>query len=733
MDDDSDVFRDDDSSVASSISGAGFGEQGDDNNNGGQELEESASQLIPSPYEQLMLSPNIVFDTIVTGHVGTLSYILDDVIVFARDRHNEFDMSHVIPELPTNFKVTQLMFPNRVLSAPVIRPDLLKAFVVNNEPLAIDDADDDAVHNSIISPGSTVTLPKVSLPVRIFVHRIHERLDMEGADIVRCFPTVFRNLAELPTGTLKQVFRFELMSGVKNRSAATNLHFLFLAYKMTLTEEIDDALEKLKRKGLVTSKRGALRDYDRTFPRTQVFINTHLSIRNGPLYWSRYRGKVHMMAKEFGQPHVYLTFSLNWRNLEECARQIYDQLKDHMYFSFFGRSFQQLDWIHKSALLSSDPVLVAKYFDTRCKAMMRLMNTHRTTWGRNNEIVHFVTRTEQTRRGNPHMHMLACIKSIPRQEAIHHNHHHPDNNQRQHRRPMGELMRVCAEFITTEHTAFQVHSHNIHCGWAANEGFMSCKKGFPRIPIRLAMYVRPFAQKNNIIAVNIIPPTASPAHDDDATPPPPPSPPVVVVGENTQPPENIDHFRQVLSDMKSWLARHYDTRVGATTTFDAFLAQFGVSDDEYENVILRLSVADFGRVLPARLVANVMVNDYNQVLADAWKGHMDMQIVVDSSRLIDYVGKAPDHVASKQLLAVAQAQGRTFPPLRYLVDLKDMRDTETVSAVEAAFIALSMPLFKTSIGDVFMSTQSKEFRRGFRKSKAELEQLPEDSRQVLVQ
>ncbi|CAG7821838.1 unnamed protein product [Allacma fusca] len=115
--------------------------------------------------------------------------------------------------------------------------------------------------------------------------------------------------------------------------------------------------------------------------------------------------------------------------------------------------------------------------------------------------------------------------------------------------------------------------------------------------------------------------------------------------------------------MKSWLAEHHRTRVRATTTFDAFLELFGVSEDEYENVILRLSV-EFGRVLPARLVANAMVNDYNQVLADAWKGHMDMQIVVDSSRLIDYVGKAPNHVASKQLLAVAQAQGRTFPPLR---------------------------------------------------------------------
>ncbi|CAG7821839.1 unnamed protein product [Allacma fusca] len=138
-----------------------------------------------------------------------------------------------------------------------------------------------------------------------------------------------------------------------------------------------------------------------------------------------------------------MTFSLNWRNLEKCARQIYDQLKDQRYFSFFGRSFEQFDWIHKSALLSSDPVLVAKYFETRCKAMRRLMNTHRTPWGRNNAIVHFVTRTEQTRRGNPHMHMLAWIKSIPRQEAIHH-HHHPDNNQRQHRRrQMGELVRLC--------------------------------------------------------------------------------------------------------------------------------------------------------------------------------------------------------------------------------------------------------------------------------------------------
>ncbi|CAG7816812.1 unnamed protein product [Allacma fusca] len=333
--------------------------------------------------------------------------------MFARERNNEFDMSHVIPELPTNCKVTQLMFSNRVLSVPVIRPDVLNAvsheivtymyyndgdeqhvlrrrpnilnhpdiwrgqFVVTNEPLAIDDDDD---HDPVISPASTVTLPKVSLPVRISVHRIHERLDMEGADIVRCFHTVFRSLAEMPTGTLKQVFRFELMSGV-NRTAATNLHFLFLAFKMTLTKEIDDALEKLKRKGPVTTKRVALRNYVREFPRTQMYINTHLSIRNDPLYWRRYRGKVHMMAKEF----------------------------DHSYFEFFGRSFQDLDWKHKTALLSSEPVLVAKYFETRCKAMMSLMKTHRTPWGRNNETVHFVSRTERTRRGNPHMHMLAWI------------------------------------------------------------------------------------------------------------------------------------------------------------------------------------------------------------------------------------------------------------------------------------------------------------------------------------
>ncbi|CAG7829182.1 unnamed protein product [Allacma fusca] len=144
---------------------------------------------------------------------------------------------------------------------------------------------------------------------------------------------------------------------------------------MTLTEEIDDALDKLKRKGPVTTKRIALRDYDREFPRTQVYINTHLSIRNGTLYRSRLQGKVNMMAKEFGQPHVYMTFLLNWRNLEECARQIYGQLKDHCYFEFFGRSFQDLDWKHKTALLSSEPVLMAKYFETRCKAMMSLMKT----------------------------------------------------------------------------------------------------------------------------------------------------------------------------------------------------------------------------------------------------------------------------------------------------------------------------------------------------------------------
>ncbi|CAG7725279.1 unnamed protein product [Allacma fusca] len=119
--------------------------------------------------------------------------------------------------------------------------------------------------------------------------------------------------------------------------------------------------------------------------------------------------------------------------------------------------------------------------------------------------------------------------------------------------------------------------------------------------------------------------------------------------------------------MKSWLARNHGTWVGASTTFDWFLELFGVSEEEYVNVILTLRV-DYVRVLPARLPVNAMVPDYNQVLADAWKGHLDMQTVVDSIRLIDYVGTTPNHVTSRQLLLVAQAKGRTFPPLRYVVD-----------------------------------------------------------------
>ncbi|CAG7824203.1 unnamed protein product [Allacma fusca] len=164
---------------------------------------------------------------------------------------------------------------------------------------------------------------------------------------------------------------------------------------------------------------------------------------------------------------------------------------------------------------------------------------------------------------------------------------------------------------------------------------MSCVKGFPRLPVRQAMYVRPCAP---IVNIPPTPPQDAAAAAGGNSPPPPPTPPLE---GNTQP-ENIDHFRQVLSQMKLWPARHHGTRVGATTTFDAFLELFGV-------------------------------------LADAWKGHMDMQIVVDSSRLIDYVGETPNHVASKKLLAVAKAQVPTFPPeVLGSPVLDDMSGTETM-------------------------------------------------------
>ncbi|CAG7829183.1 unnamed protein product [Allacma fusca] len=152
-------FMVDSVTIPVSSSGAGFGEQGGDNNNddtpdddSGQELQESARFCRP------VIRPDV--PKAVSQEILTYMY------------YNDGDEQHVLRRRPNILH----------------HPDIWRGqFVVTNEPLGIDGDDD---HDPVISPASTVTLPKVSLPVRICVHPIHEKLDMEGADIVRCFPSV---------------------------------------------------------------------------------------------------------------------------------------------------------------------------------------------------------------------------------------------------------------------------------------------------------------------------------------------------------------------------------------------------------------------------------------------------------------------------------------------------------------------------------------------------------------
>lgn len=166
-------------------------------------------------------------------------------------------------------------------------------------------------------------------------------------------------------------------------------------------------------------------------------------------------------------------------------------------------------------------------------------------------------------------------------------------------------------------------------------------------------------------------------------------------------------------------------------SFDELLTNSQVTEERYLQALKETSCKT---IILQRDPLESFVNNYNPDLLSIWKTNMDIQYVTDpwacAMYILSYISKGEREMG--QLLKEASKESERNDNIR--LQLKKFGNVflthREVSAQEAVYRALSMPLKKTSKKSIFINTSIPSDRIHILKSKNQLEQLDGESDDV---
>ena len=167
--------------------------------------------------------------------------------------------------------------------------------------------------------------------------------------------------------------------------------------------------------------------------------------------------------------------------------------------------------------------------------------------------------------------------------------------------------------------------------------------------------------------------------------------------------------------------------------FCQFLAKCGVSEDTY--ILAIRSGLKRKQVFLKRQVKDVRVNAHNMDILRIWQANTDLQFALDPWAVCVYISsymmKSQRGMSNllRQACEEARAGNHTVRQRMRIISNKFLNHCE-VSAQEAVYLLLQMPLVQASRDVIFINTSPPEQRVFILKPKEQLQGLPDDSTDV---
>ena len=496
-----------------------------------------------------------------------------------------------------------------------------------------------------------------------------------------CFPTIFcgqtppsRDERLVPVH-YSDIVKWELRS--VDRRAAQSVPNIFFKHKKLQMKQISDkvnlAVRRCKKRGQkITAAEARDSSYVDKLVNLDEGYYIFRQLRNSPAYLETRKKDIFAMIRQLSLPTWFMSLSAadtRWTDLLKMLAK----LNDGIYYS--EKELENLSWQEKTKLVQKDPVTCSRYFDHRVQEFLNTVL--KSSCEPIGKLLDYFYRVEFQQRGSPHIHMLVWIENAPTLET---------NSER-------EIVQFVDKYLTcntdNEKTAnlvgLQSHKHSKTC---RKKGKPICRFGFPLPPLPRTMLLYPLE-------------------------------------------EDVDKYKKKNTELLKAMNEYKDN---VDMTFEEFLENFAKMDfDDYIKCIRSSLKAP--KVFLKRKTKDMRINLFNEGILCAWKANLDIQIVLEpygcASYIVGYISKSQRGMSAQLDAAAKEARKGNLDLKKQVRHIGNVfSNCVEVSAQEAVYLDLQIPLTKCTRDIVFVNTSVPEERIFLLKPKAALDELPAESTDV---
>ena len=496
-----------------------------------------------------------------------------------------------------------------------------------------------------------------------------------------CFPTIFcgqtppsRDERLVPVH-YSDIVKWELRS--VDRRAAQSVPNIFFKHKKLQMKQISDkvnlAVRRCKKRGQkITAAEARDSSYVDKLVNLDEGYYIFRQLRNSPAYLETRKKDIFAMIRQLSLPAWFMSLSAadtRWTDLLKMLAK----LNDGIYYS--EKELENLSWQEKTKLVQKDPVTCSRYFDHRVQEFLNTVL--KSSCEPIGKLLDYFYRVEFQQRGSPHIHMLVWIENAPTLET---------NSER-------EIVQFVDKYLTcntdNEKTAnlvgLQSHKHSRTC---RKKGKPICRFGFPLPPLPRTMLLYPLE-------------------------------------------EDVDKYKKKNTELLKAMNEYKDN---VDMTFEEFLENFAKMDfDDYIKCIRSSLKAP--KVFLKRKTKDMRINLFNEGILCAWKANLDIQIVLEpygcASYIVGYISKSQRGMSAQLDAAAKEARKGNLDLKKQVRHIGNVfSNCVEVSAQEAVYLDLQIPLTKCTRDIVFVNTSVPEERIFLLKPKAALDELPAESTDV---
>ena len=470
---------------------------------------------------------------------------------------------------------------------------------------------------------------------------------------------------------------------------ASNTEYLFVGQFLSEWQQIRNSISVALRKSFGADEGGeeftaaAFKNPDRIRPllmkdEAYRFLRP---VRGSPPYWQQVMFKLLSAIKQLKIFTWFMTLSaadLRWTDtLQGIARQQGRMLSEEQ--------IRSMTWEEKCELLRSNPVTAARHFHHKLQSLFTdVILSDAAPLGK---ITNYFYRIEFQQRGSPHAHAILWVEEAPQ----------PDSDTKKICEFVDEYVSATIpvedDNLQNLVTELQRHSCSASCKKRGN----SCRFNFPRPPSEETILARPEQTKDIDSEQKVI--LRKQAHE-------------------------------ILNRMKECMENHENLK--DVSLFD-ILTEAELSPDEY-NFALLFAAKDATLHLKRKL-SEVNINNYNAHLLTGWQANMDLQYVVSPYAAIHYI---TSYVTKdeREMGLVLQAVSKEMSNLAISKQMSKVADafanSRAVSAQEAVYRLLGLPLYQSNFKTVWIPTGYPERRVRILKSQTQLASMEDDEPDIFL-